>query len=115
MCVRVGRGREGGGGGLPQSAFTKPADLTFVRPGPAVRCQALLSFWSLCAVDLGSTLVSCHWLLISPQFPVRPDEVLSPSGSRTPLPLRLRDDSTPTGIFTAQIRQLCSPNRFRSR
>lgn len=87
VCVRVGRGREGGGGGLPQSAFTKPADLTFVRPGPAVRCQALLCDWSLCAVDLGSALVSCHWLLISPQLPVRPDEVLSPSGSRRPPPI----------------------------
>lgn len=84
----MGRGREGGDGGLPQSAFTKPADLTFVRPGPAVRCQALLCDWSLCAVDLGSVLVSCDWLLISPQLPVRPDEVLSPSGSRRPPPSR---------------------------
>lgn len=85
VCVRVERGREGGGGGLPQSAFTKPADLTFVRPGPAVRCQALLCDWRLCAVDLGSVLVSCDWLLISPQLPVCPDEGLSPSGSRPPV------------------------------
>lgn len=115
VCVRVGRGRDGGGGGLPQSAFTKPADLTFVRPGPAVRCQALLCDWSPCAVDLGSALVPCDWLLISPQLPVRPDEVLSPSGSRPPLPLQLWDDLIPTGIFTARIRQLSSPNRFKSR
>lgn len=117
VCVRVGRGREGGGGGWPHSAFTKPADLTFVQPGPAVRCQALLCDWSSCTVDLGSTLVSSDWLLVSPKLPGHPEGGggvnVSPSGSRFTL-LQLRDNSLPMGTFTAQIRRLFTHiNRFK--
>lgn len=67
-CVWKGgkRKRGGGGGCRPQSAFTKPADLTFVQPGPAVRCQPLLCDWGSCAVDLGGSLASSDWLLVAP-------------------------------------------------
>lgn len=52
VCMRMGRGSEGRGGGLLRSAFVKLADITFVQPWPARSCcyvsSSFLQFEHVC-------------------------------------------------------------------